>query len=231
MNREKRSIYKLLSLSASAVALFILIFIISLIFTFDFSEWRGIDSYQSTFRPIQMLTVVPSLLLAISYVIFISVLHIYASEDNKIWSQLALSFGLLYAGISISNYLIQLITVIPSIQNGTTEGLVLLVSGYSNSVFYALMASYFLMCISLLFASFIFIKEDKTQKCIRRLFQCTALAIPLFLIGAIFSITIVMMSGAICWIIGTTIGMFVLSAYVYRINILNKKCRSSEGNE
>lgn len=179
----------------------------------------GIDSYKSTFRPIQMLTVVPSLLLAISYVIFISVLHIYASEDNKIWS-------LLYAGISISNYLIQLITVIPSIQNGTTEGLVPLVSGYSNSVFYALMASYFLMCISLLFASFIFIKEDKTQKCIRRLFQCTALAIPLFLIGAIFSITIVVMSGAICWIIGTTIGMFVLSAYVYRIYIRIRKCRS-----
>jgi len=216
MGKEKNAIYKICCLSASAVAIFILVFIIILIFTFDFSEWMGIDSFQNTFRPIQMLTVVPSLLLAISYVIFISGLHSYASENKKIWSQLALSFGLLYAGISIANYLIQLITVIPSIQNGMTEGLALFVSGYSNSVFYALMASYFLMCISLLFAAFIFTKEDKAQKWIRRLFQCAALAIPLFLIGAIFSITIIMMSGAICWIIGTTVGMFILAAYFHK---------------
>jgi len=211
MGKEKNTIYKICCLSASAVAIFTLIFLVTLIFTFDFSEWMGIDRFQSTFRPIQMFTVVPSLLLAISYVIFISGLHIYASENKKIWSQLALSFGLLYAGISIANYLIQLITVIPSIQNGTTEGLSLLVSGYPNSVFYALMASYFLMCISLLFAAFIFKKEDKAQKWIRRLFQCAALAIPLYLFGAIFNITVIMMSGAICWIIGTTVGMLVLA--------------------
>jgi len=201
---------------AVTVAIFILAFIITLVFTFDFSEWKGIDNFQSTFRPIQMLTVAPSLLLAISYVVFVSGLHIYASENKKIWSQLAVSFGLLYAGISIANYLIQLITVIPSIQNGTTEGLALLASGYSNSVFYALMASYFLMCISLFFAAFVFSKEEKTTKRIRRLFQCTALAIPLYLTGAVFNMTVLMMGGAICWIAGTTIGMF-FSAYYFNM--------------
>ena len=108
---------------------------------------------------------VPSILLAISYVIFVSGLHIYASDYKKIWSQLALSFGLLYAGISIANYLIQLVTVIPSIQNGMLEGLALFVSGYSNSIFYALMASYFLMCISLFFVAFVFSKNEKKFKC------------------------------------------------------------------
>jgi len=215
MDKEKNTVYKICYLSASAVAIFTLIFLITLIFTFDFSEWMGIDRFQSTFRPIQMFTVVPSLLLAISYVVFISGLHIYAPENKKIWSQLALSFGLLYAGISIANYLIQLITVIPSIQYGTTEGLSLLVSGYPNSVFYALMASYFLMCISLLFAAFIFKKENKAQNWIRRLFQWAALAIPLYLCGAIFNITVIMMSGAICWIIGTTVGMLVLAVYFH----------------
>lgn len=71
------------------------------------------------------------------------------------------------------------------------------------------------MCISLLFAAFIFTKEDKTLKWIRRLFQCAALAIPLYLLGAIFSITIIMISGTICWIIGTTVGMFVLAVYFH----------------
>ena len=216
MDNEKNAAYKICRLSASAVAIFTLVFIITLILTFDFSEWRGIDGFQNTFRPIQMLTVIPSLFLAISYVIFITGVHICTPKSKKIWSQLAISFGLLYAGISIANYLIQLITVIPSIQNNNTEGIALLVSGYPNSVFYALMASYFLMCLSLLFASYTYEKENKAQKWVRRLFQCAALAIPLYLTGAIFNIAVIMMSGALCWIIGTIVGMFVLAVYLYK---------------
>lgn len=222
MAKVKNVICKTCCLSAVAVAVFILAFIITLIFTFDFSEWKGINNFQSTFQPIQMLTVVPSLLLAVSYVVFVNGLHIYASESKKIWSQLAVSFGLLYAGISIANYLIQLITVIPSIENGQIEGLALLVSGYQNSIFYALMASYFLMCISLLFAAFVFSKEEKTTKRIRRLFQCTALAIPLYLLGAVFNVTVLMISGAICWIVGTIIGM-IISAMYFNIEKVKKR--------
>lgn len=216
---EKKDLinHKICYLSAIAVMVFTLLFVILLIFTFDFSEWKGIVSYRNSFSPIHMLTVVPSILLAISYVVFVSTLHIYASDNKKIWSQLALSFGLLYSGISIANYLIQLITVIPSIQNGTTEGLALFVSGYSNSVFYALMASYFLMCLSLLFAAFVFTKENKSQRWIRRLFKCSALAIPLFLIGATLNIRPIMISGAVCWLIGTTGGMLVLTIYFRKI--------------
>lgn len=211
MEKENRLIYKVCSISAMAVAVFTLLFIVLLGCTFDFSEWEGIISYKSNFRPIQMLTVVPSILLAISYVIFVSGLHIYTSDYKKIWSQLALSFGLLYAGISIANYLIQLVTVIPSIQNGMLEGLALFVSGYSNSIFYALMASYFLMCISLFFAAFVFSRNEKKYKWVRRLFLCSALAIPLFLIGALFDIAIIMMLGALSWLVGATVGMIILS--------------------
>lgn len=115
-----------------------------------------------------------------------------------------MNFGLIYAGISIANYLIQLITVMLSIEAGETDGLALLVSGYPNSVFYALMASYFLMCISLLFVALVFSKNEKTQRRIRRLFQCASLAIPLYSCGAIFEVTILMVGGAFCWFIGTT---------------------------
>jgi hypothetical protein len=216
VEKERLSSCQVCIVSALAVAILIIIFCVSLIVTFDFSEWNGIDNYQSNFRPVQMLTVVPSLLLAIAYVIFVSGLHNYASTSKKVWSQLALSFGLLYAGISIANYLIQLITVVPSIQNGTTEGLTLFVSGYSNSIFYALMASYFLMCISLFFAAFVFERHKKHEKSVRRLFVCSALAIPFFLIGAIFNIPPIMMIGAICWIIGAIVGMSVLAICFYK---------------
>lgn len=210
MDNEK-TIYKICSISALAIAIFTILFIAFLGCTFDFSKWEGIGNFRDNFRPIQMLTVVPSILLAISYVIFVSGLHVFSSGKNKIWSQLALSFGLLYSGISIANYLIQLITVIPSIQSGEIDGLTLFVSGYSNSIFYALMASYFLMCISLFFAAFIFQKNDKKYKWVRRLFLITGLAIPLFLAGALLDIAIVMMMGALAWILGTTVGMVIVA--------------------
>lgn len=214
MKRNNETVCRrICGLSAALVAIFILMFTISMFLTFDFSDWTNIENFQKSFRPIQMFTVIPSLLLAITYVIFISVLHILSLESRKIWSQLAMNFGLIYAGISIANYLIQLITVMPSIEAGETDGLALLVSGYPNSVFYALMASYFLMCISLLFVALVFSKNEKTQRRIRRLFQCASLAIPLYLCGAIFEVTILMISGAFCWIIGTTIGMFLVTAY------------------
>lgn len=211
MEKEKCVVYKVCGVSAIAVAIFTLLFVVALVLTYDFSKWTGIENYCNNFHPIQMLTVIPSLLLAFSYVGFVSGLHIYASDSKKIWSQLALSFGLLYSGISIANYLIQLVTVIPSVQNGNTEGLGLLVSGYSNSVFFALMASYFLMCISLFFSSFVFEKESKRYKWVRSLFACSILAVPFYLIGTIFNLAIIMMIGAMCWLIAATIGMSVLA--------------------
>ncbi len=215
MEKEKCVVYKVCFVSATAVAIFTLLFVVALVLTYDFSKWTGIENYCKGFQPIQMLTVIPSLLLAFSYVGFVSGLHIYAPNGKKIWSQLALSFGLLYSGISIANYLIQLVTVIPSVQNGITEGLGLLVSGYSNSVFFALMASYFLMCISLFFSAFVF-EKSKRYKWVRSLFACSALAIPLYLIGSIVKIEIIMMIGAMCWFIAATIGMLVLAFCFYK---------------
>jgi len=162
--KEKKIVIKVCMGSAMAVALFTVLFIVALVCTFDFSEWKGLDNYVAKFKPIQMLTVIPSILLAISYVIFVSGLHIITAEYRKLWSLLSLNFGLLYSGISISNYLIQLITVIPSIQNGITDGLTIFVSGYSNSIFFALMASYFLQCVSLCFAAFTFAKNENEFK-------------------------------------------------------------------
>lgn len=216
MEKEKRIVYKVCCVSAIAVAIFTLLFVVALVLTYDFTEWTGIENYCNDFRPIQMLTVIPSLLLAVSYVGFVSSLHIYSSDSKKIWSQLALSFGLLYSGISIANYLIQLVTVIPSVQNGITEGLVFLVSGYSNSVFFALMASYFLMCISLFFSAFVFERESKRYKWVHSLFACSVLAVPLYLIGSIFNVAIIMMIGAICWLSAATIGMTLLAICFYK---------------
>lgn len=46
---KKQPIYHICMFSAIAVAILILIFSVSLIFTFDFSEWNGIESYRNNY--------------------------------------------------------------------------------------------------------------------------------------------------------------------------------------
>ena len=141
--------------SAIAVTIFTVGFIVALPLTFlpNLSEWTGIEDYAKAFKPIQMLTVFPSILLASAYMIFTVSLHYYSENDKKIWSHLSIVFGLMYATISSLNYLIQIITVIPSMVNNQSNGLEAFVAGNSNSIFFALMASYFFMCLSTLFIS------------------------------------------------------------------------------
>jgi hypothetical protein len=61
--------------------------------------------------PTRSLAVGASLLLAISFVVLMSSLHTYAPPEKKIWSQIGLSFAILYAALLIWNYYLQLTVV------------------------------------------------------------------------------------------------------------------------
>lgn len=133
--------------------------LITLIFIFNMEPWSGIENYELIFKPSFLYTVYPSILLAIFFIVFNVSVFYYANEDKKVWAHLAMNFGIVYSTISITNYFIQLISIMPSVMNKNINGLDIWVSGYPNSIFFALMASYFLMCLSLFFTAFVF--EDK----------------------------------------------------------------------
>jgi hypothetical protein len=181
-----------------------------------FSKWSGIKAYAQAFKPVQMLTVLPSILLASSFVIFTVSIHYYTDEDNKIWSHLAIVFGLIYATISTINYLIQIITVTPSITNMQLSGLEVFVSGYPNSIFFALMASYFFMCISSLFIAFVF-NNEKAQIGIRLLFIGTGLSGPLCLLGVFVETSIIMPLSAVLWFICLSTGSIKIAIYFRKL--------------
>lgn len=208
MDKVKRITLKMAIISSISVAVFTVLFVIALITTFNFSTWNGIESYAEGFKPMQLLTVIPSILLAVSFLIFCVSVHYLSHDDQKIWSHLAMNFGLVYATISLANYLIQLITVMPSVMSGSLNGLEKLVSGYPNSVFFALMGSYFFMCISLFFEGLIFKKKIRLL-----LFVASIGCIVFFIVGALFSITVFFIIGAISWIGGTVIAMLLISSY------------------
>lgn len=61
--------------------------------------------------PTRSLAVGVSLLLALSFVVLMASIHSYAPQEKKVWSQIALSFAIVYATLLIWNYYLQLTVV------------------------------------------------------------------------------------------------------------------------
>jgi hypothetical protein len=67
----------------------------------------------------------PAFLLAPTFVVLVACIHYHAADDRKVFSQIALSFALVYAAVITTDYFIQWTVVEPSILSGETAGLAL----------------------------------------------------------------------------------------------------------
>ena len=146
--------------------------------------WRGIESFIASFQPIQMLSLIPSLLLAPTFVVLMVSLHYYASPDKKIWSHLGIAFTLIYAVMASINYILQLTVVRLSIVNKETDGLAMFVMGNSHSIFWALASTYVFMNLAMLFAAPIFY-GGRLERWIRWLFIANGLSVVVSIFGVV----------------------------------------------
>lgn len=203
-----------------AVALFSFAYIVALPFTFNFSPWEGIYEYANEFEPIQMFTVIPSILLASAFLMFSVSLHYYASDDKKIWSHLGIVFSLVYVIISTANYLIQSVAIVPSLVNQELDGITIFAPGYPNSIFFALMGSYIFMTIAAFFMSAVF-SGGRLETAIRWSFFGVGLSGVTILFGAFVGIPILMPLSGGLWFVSITIGT-ILVAILFRRLIRNE---------
>ena len=132
--------------------------------------WTGIDAFLAAFQPIQMLPVVPSLVLVPAFTALMVSIHSYAAEDKKIWSLLGLAFTLIYATMAAMNYMIQLLPVWRSINNGDTDGLAMFVLGNPHSIFWGLAYAYIFMNLAMLLSAQVF-TGNPLERRIRLLFM------------------------------------------------------------
>lgn len=61
--------------------------------------------------PTRSVAVGASLLLALSFVVLMASIHSYAPPEKKVWSQIGLSFAIVYAALLVWNYSLQLTVV------------------------------------------------------------------------------------------------------------------------
>ena len=146
----------------------------------------------AAFIPNDYLWLYPGILLAMIFVLLMACIHFYASNDKKIFSQIGLSFALIYAAVVLIDYFIQFTMVIPSILSGETAGLSLFTQYNPHGIFIALEGlGYFMMSVALLFTAAVF-TGGRLERAIRWLFVASfILAIVSFTIFSLLRYDIV----------------------------------------
>ncbi len=158
--------------------------------------WQGIEQFVATFQPIQMLSLIPSLLLAPTFLVLMASLHYYAAPDKKVWSHLGVAFTLIYATMATINYMLQLTAVRLSILNHETDGLAMFVMGNPHSLFWALASCYAFMNLAMLFAAPVF-DGGKLERWIRRLFYANGATVVMTMLGVVVDLKAVYLLGSL----------------------------------
>ncbi|MGE5590578.1 MAG: hypothetical protein ACM3ZA_08170 [Bacillota bacterium] len=116
--------------------------------------WQDLEAYAASFNPASLAAVlVPSLLLAPSYVALVAAVHGGAPDGRRVWSGMGLAFAVIYAGVASLNYTVQLVVLRGNLLGGEPQGLALVAMGNPRSLFWglAILGYDFYLALSALF--------------------------------------------------------------------------------
>ncbi len=180
--------------------------------------WQGVEAYLAAFQPIVMLPLIPSLLLAPTFVVLMACVHSYAPNAKKVWSQVGLAFAIVYATMACVNYIIQLTVVRLSILNRETDGLAMFVMGNPHSIFWALMFDYIFMNLAMLFAAPVF-EGGKLERWIRWLFLANGASAVITLFGIVVDSPMIFLLGSLVpWCVIFSAATILLAVMFKRID-------------
>jgi len=134
------------------------------------STCGGLQVVSCEFIPMDYVWLYPAFLLAPTFVVLVACIHYSAPVDKKTFSQIGLSFALIYAAVITADYFIQWTVVQPSLLAGETEGLSLFTQYNPHGIFIALEGlGYLMMSVALLFAAAVF-TGGRLERAVRWLF-------------------------------------------------------------
>ena len=126
--------------------------------------------YVASFIPADYLWMYPAFLLAPTFVVLIACIHVYAADDKKLFSQIGLSFAVVYAAVITTDYFIQWTVIEPSILSGETAGLALFTQYNPHGLLVALESlAYLMMNGAFLFVAAVF-AGGRLERALRWLF-------------------------------------------------------------
>ena len=112
-----------------------------------------------------------AIILTLSYLVLMVSIHVYASNQRKIFSQIGLSFALLATMVLVGDYFVQFSVVPISLMSGETEGITMLTQYNAHGVFIVLEElGYLLMSLSFLFMAPVFVNKNRLEVAVRWVF-------------------------------------------------------------
>lgn len=113
----------------------------------------------------------PAFLFALIFVVLVACIHASASDEKKVFGQIALSFALISAMVLAIDYFIQLAVLKPALLKGETEELSLFSQYNPHGIFIAFEdLGYLMMSVAFLFSAMVFDGRTRIERAIRWLF-------------------------------------------------------------
>ncbi len=160
-----------------------------------------------------ILSIAPSLLLAIAFLLVMVSIYHYAPIEKKLWSHIGLIFATMYATLNSLVYIVQLAVVIPHEIQGNVSDVAFLTMNQGSFMEAINAIAYSLMSLSTLFASVVF-TGSRLKRSIRYLFIANGLLAPIILL--ILAFRGLLPIGAL-WIITLPLSMILLAIFFYRV--------------
>jgi hypothetical protein len=187
---------------SAVIIAFLVIFIdvgmIASTILFPMTSLTSIGDYASSFRDVQMLPFIPSLILGPMFVIMMLCINHTAFQEKKIFSQLGFSFAVICAAVLSLHYYIQLTFVRQSILSNALSGVWMFAAPNPHSFFWTLAAlGYGFMGFSLLSATQVF--SGKSERAIKWLFATNGIIGVVFLVGNALGIFMVDILVSFVW--------------------------------
>jgi hypothetical protein len=132
----------------------------------------------AAFFPGDYLWMVPAIFMMLFFVVLMACIHEIAPDDKKVFSRVGFSFALVSAALIIMDYFIQLTVMQPSLIKGEMDGLALFSQYNPHGIFIAFEdLGYLTMSLALLFAAAVFVRGERLERSIQRIFIISPLLV------------------------------------------------------
>jgi len=225
LDAKRKNMYIVIKLgfwSAAFTAVLAALFIFLGLFGSSYTESNPYPYIGSFIKTIDYMLFYPAFLLAPVFIVLLSCIYQYTHPARKIFSFIALLFGLIYAAIIIPDYFILWNVDLPSIISGQTANLSLISLYNPHGIFIALESlAYIMMSVSFLFLAPVF-RGGRIEKALKWIF-----IIGFILVMGSFAFTSLMKYDIVVFEVGViTINVTVLIATGILMSILFRRAKN-----
>jgi hypothetical protein len=142
----------------------------------------------AAFVPRDYLWMYPAALLSVTFVVLVTCVHRHATDDLKSFSLIAMCFAALGAALILSDYVIEIAVVQPSLLDGQVSGLSLFSQYNPHGIFIALEdGGYSLVGLAFLFSGLSLGRLTRLERIVRRLLVISGVAV----IGVLVTLAVI----------------------------------------